>query len=55
MRVLVSLDFSKETEKALEFAKKHGWSIIAPHILEERILEKIYPWFSSPGMESVLI
>jgi len=51
VRVLVPLDFSKEAEKALDFAKKHGWDVIILHVLEESMLEKIYPWFSSIGMD----
>ena len=51
MRVLVPLDFSKEAEKAVEFAKRQGWSVTVLHVLEESMLEKIYPWFSKPGMD----
>ena len=50
-KVLVPLDFSEESEKALDFAKAQGWEIVVVHVLEEGILEKIYPWFSEPGID----
>lgn len=50
-KVLVPLDFSKKAEMAYEFAKKHGWEIIVLHVLDEGLLEKIYPFFSSPGFD----
>jgi len=51
MRVLVPLDFSKEAERALEFVEKNGWEVITLHVLEEGLLEKIYPFFSSPNLD----
>ena len=51
MRVLVPLDFSKEAENAYEFAKKQGWEVIVLHVLEEGLLESIYPFFSIPSLD----
>ncbi|RLI84901.1 MAG: hypothetical protein DRO98_07950, partial [Archaeoglobales archaeon] len=48
---MVPLDFSKEAEKAYEFAKKQGWEVIALHVLEEGLLEIIYPLFSMPSVD----
>ena len=50
-KVLVPLDFSKKAEEAYEFAKKQGWEIIVLHVLEEGLLERIYPFFSTPGLD----
>ncbi len=50
-RVLVPLDFSKEAEKAYDFARVQGWDILVVHVLEESMLEKIYPWMSEPGLD----
>ena len=51
LRVVVPLDFSKEAEKAYGFAKKQGWEVIVLHVLEEGLLESIYPFFSIPSLD----
>ena len=50
-KVLVPLDFSKKAEEAYKFAKNQAWKIIVLHVLEEGLLERIYPFFSTPGMD----
>jgi nucleotide-binding universal stress UspA family protein len=50
-KVLVPLDFSEYAEKAYEFAKEQGWKVIVLHVLEEGLLERIYPYFSAPGFD----
>ncbi len=51
MKVLVPLDFSEEAEKALKFAQKQGWDIVVLHVLEEGLLENIFPFYSSPSVD----
>ncbi len=51
MKVLVPLDFSKKAEEAYEFAKEQGWEIIVLHVLEEGLLESIYPFLSAPDLD----
>lgn len=50
-KVLVPLDFSRVAENAYEFAREQGWDIMVIHVLEESMLEKIYPWMSKPGLD----
>lgn len=50
-KVLVPLDFSTKAEEAYEFAKKQGWEIIVLHVLEEGMLERVYPFFSTPSLD----
>lgn len=51
MKVLVPTDFSKESEKALDFAGKFSNEIVLIHVLEESMLEKLYPYYSTPEID----